>query len=370
MILIIQTILLCTFSFGTSLEEKIKSHTVSYLEVFEKAGINKFGERKPVLISDIKKDVLAAQFILVGDDVFSVNNARSRRSAFYEKDRLHPRIFINEQNPPDPDLIIHEVLQDQNYEFAIAMSTLHDKLVEDKSAADSFSVNVYSHSINFLFDSYGLKSKYTEDLNLLSDSPSRLIDFRINNSILKADGGEGGDVSGGGGDQYSFTLKKDILQKVIQKIKIEMKKQFPSESPAKLEARAYKSYIKMLRTICIEIEYGKSSKIEFSITPELSLGLNSSYIMLPRLIKVPRNMDRNVVIEEVSMVILQTMFGFLPSIHKQFFSSCSCSNDRGELVFSQLGCPNGKMHPSTSQSVQTIKAGIEKEYQCKIRFNP
>lgn len=371
MILIIQTILLCTFSFGTSLEEKIKSHTVSYLEVFENAGINKFGERKPVFVSDIKKDVLAAQFILVGDDVFSEDNNRSRRSAFYEKDRLHPRIFINKQNPPGVDLIIHEILQDQNYELSMAMSVLHDELVEEKPAADSLSINVYSHGVHFSFDSYGLKSDYTEGWNLLADDPNSLIDFRVNNSILNADGGEGGDVSGGGGDQYSFSLKKDILHFVIQKIEIELKREFPSMSSVNLEKYLSRAYIGLLRNVYIDTEYGKSTAIEFTVVPEINfIGFTSSFSMTPKFVKVPKNLDRDLAIEEVSAVIFQTMFGYMQFINGEFFSSCSCISENGEILYALSRCPNEHMHPSVQQTVQIIKAEIEENNQCKIHFNP
>lgn len=342
----------------------MKEDAISYLETFEKAGIHKFGYTESVSISDIRKDVLSAQFILVNDDVFSESKDKSRRSAFYEKGVVNPRIFINKKYPPHSELIVHEILQDQHYEFSIAMSTLYDELSKAQKSSDSVLTKVYSASANLMFDSFGVKSKYQEKWV----GSNELIHFENNNSTLSDDGGEGGDVSGGGGDEYSFYLKKDVLKFVLQKVSAELQKEFPNMSESEQEDFLSRSYVSLLRNIFIDTEYNVSSKIEFSVVPgSSSFNFDFYFRMVPYFIKVPVSRERTAVIQEVSDVILQSMFGQMTFVSEEYFSPCSCVDGKRQAT---LRCPNSKMHPSLHKVAQILQKNIEDEHRCKIRSNP
>lgn len=366
MILFIFTIFFQMLSFGTSIEDTIRSKTISYLEVFEKAGIYAFGKTETVSLFDIKNDVLNAQFILVSDDVFSKNIDKSRRSAFYDKDTIHPRIFINADYLPQAELIIHEILQDQHYEFSIAMSALHDELTKNGADLDLESINIYRNSTDQIFDSFGIKSKYLEGWV----GSKSLDEFQKNNSTLYDDGGEGGDVSGGGGDPHSFSLKKETLQLVIEKLKVEIKKEYPSMSNVEIENHLSKSYIRLLRKVYVDTDYNNSSsKIEFSIAKDFqTTGFESDFAMVPYFIKVPVKMDKHAVANEISNVIYQTMFGQMSFINNEYFSPCKCVRNDGVLVHAVYRCPNQKVHPSLKVTIQILKKDIEDQNRCKIEL--
>lgn len=364
----IQIILVCFVSFGASLEEKAKSDIITYLEVFEHAKIDKFGTLNPVWISDIKKDVKKTDFIFLSGDVFSQNIDKSRRSAFYVKDPTNPRIYINKDLPLATDLLVHEIFQDEHYEMSIAMSSLHDVLSETETNADSMLARIYFQNVNDLFDNYGIKSEYVPNW-AWSDA---LIQLQKNNSILNTADIDGGDVSGGGGDQFSFWLKKEVLEFVIKKLSSYYTKEHPSNSLQDVEYFLRYSYTHLLRKVYIESDYtNASSNIEFDIIPDLSQELQGEFQMIPYFIKVPVTIDRKKAVAEIALVILQTMYRQVRYIRDLYTSSCACIDTNGkDVIENAFRCPNQQMHVSTHHAIEMLKKSIEIRNQCKLQFSP